>query len=75
MADAAAPNMMSTVERAYQLAREGPCGSLDDIRRTLEQERYGSVAAHLAGPTIRRQLRQLCRERALRGRIMVAAEG
>jgi hypothetical protein len=54
----------STVERAYDLARNGPCSSLDDIRRTLEQERYASVNAHLSGPTIRRQLRQLCRDRA-----------
>lgn len=76
MANAAgSSSVMSTVERAYQLAREGPCGSLDDIRRTLEQERYGSVAAHLAGPTIRRQLRLLCRERVTRERMVVAAEG
>jgi hypothetical protein len=58
---------MSTVERAYQLAREGPSTSLDDIRRQLEQERYGSVNAHLSGPTIRRQLRQLCRDRLVAG--------
>jgi hypothetical protein len=66
----------STVERAYELARQGPCISLDDIRRTLEQERYGSVNAHLSGPTIRRQLRQLCRDRIVTQRGTVpAAEG
>ena len=57
------PRARSTVERAYDLARHGPCSSIDDIRRTLEQERYTSVNAHLSGPTIRRQLRQLCRDR------------
>ncbi|KQU55698.1 MULTISPECIES: hypothetical protein [Sphingomonas] len=56
----------STVERAYQLARQGPCTTLDDIRRQLEQERYASVNAHLSGPTIRRQLRQICRDRIVR---------
>ena len=61
------PRAVSTVERAYQLAREGPSTSLDDIRRQLEQERYGSVNAHLSGPTIRRQLRQLCRDRQVAG--------
>ncbi len=54
---------LSTVERAYQLAREGPSTCLDDIRRQLERERYASVNAHLSGPTLRRQLRQLCRDR------------
>ena len=54
---------LSTVERAYQLAREGPSTSLDDSRRQLERERYASVNAHLSGPTLRRQLRQLCRDR------------
>lgn len=67
----------STVERAYQLARHGPCQSLDEIRRQLEQERYASVNAHLSGPTIRRQLRQLCRDRTVAGQplIQVPAEG
>jgi hypothetical protein len=55
--------VLSTIERAYQLAREGPCTSLDDIRRQLDRERYASVGAHLSGPTLRRQLRQLCQER------------
>jgi hypothetical protein len=54
---------LSTVERAYALARNGPCTSLDDIRRQLERERYPSVNAHLSGPSIRRDLRQICRNR------------
>jgi hypothetical protein len=64
MDDEPAPTRaLSTIERAYQLAREGPCTSLDDIRRQLDRERYSSVGAHLNGPTLRRQLRQLCQER------------
>ena len=61
--DPDSPRVLSTIERAYQLAREGPCTSLDDIRRQLDRERYASVGAHLSGPTLRRQLRQLCQER------------
>lgn len=77
MTDQAILRAQSTVERAYQLAREGPCTSLDDIRRQLEQERYGSVNAHLSGPTIRRQLRQICRDRIVgeRGIIPLPVEG
>ncbi len=55
--------MLSTIERAYELARNGPCTTLDDIRRQLDRERYPSVSAHLSGPTLRRQLRQICQDR------------
>lgn len=67
----------STVERAYELARQGPSTSLEDIRRQLEREHYASVAAHLAGPTIRRELRLLCRNRmaAAKPAPVVTAEG
>lgn len=64
MAEASEPKrVLSTIERAYELARDGPCTSLDDIRRQLDRERYASVGAHLSGPTLRRQLRQLCQAR------------
>jgi len=52
---------LSTVERAYELARSGSCGTVDDIRRALTAERYPSVQAHLAGPSIRRALLALCK--------------
>ena len=52
----ARPRVLSTVERAYELAREGPCGSVDDIRRQLDREGYASVSSHLGGPTLRKQL-------------------
>lgn len=74
MIDEQPPRAQSTVERAYQLAREGPCTTLDDIRRRLEQERYGSVNAHLSGATIRRHLRQLCRDRIVARRDAMPAD-
>lgn len=57
------PRVLSTVERAYELARNGPSTSVDDIRRQLEREGFASVSSHLGGPTLRRQLRQLCLDR------------
>lgn len=52
-------NGKSTVERAFELAREGRCHSIDDIRRTLSREHYDNVQAHLAGPMVARQMRAL----------------
>jgi hypothetical protein len=49
----------STLERAFELAREGRCHSIDDIRRALTRENYNDVQAHLTGPTIARQMRAL----------------
>lgn len=53
-------NTLSTIERAFALARSGTCATVSDIRRQLRAERFDQVEAHLAGPAINRQLRQLC---------------
>jgi hypothetical protein len=45
-----------TVARAFEIAREGKCQSLKDIRHQLERERYLNVQNHLAGRSIRKQL-------------------
>ncbi|TMJ14761.1 MAG: hypothetical protein E6G94_08870 [Alphaproteobacteria bacterium] len=50
----------STIERAFILARSGSCASVADIRSTLKRERFDQVEAHLAGPSLARQLRTLC---------------
>ncbi|WP_129793404.1 hypothetical protein [Sphingosinicella sp. CPCC 101087] len=50
----------TTLERAFDLARSGTCRSVSDIRRQLKAERYDQVEAHLSGPAISRQLRELC---------------
>jgi hypothetical protein len=50
------------LERAFELAKSGDCGSIDDIRRQLKSEHYAQVDAHLAGSTVRRQLLDLCKE-------------
>ena len=51
---------LSSLERAFALAKSGECSSIDDIRRKLKSERYESIDQHLAGPSIKRQLNQLC---------------
>jgi hypothetical protein len=47
---------IGTVERAFQLAREGACRSVSDIRERLTAEGYEGVFSHLNGMSIRRQL-------------------
>ncbi|HKO17569.1 MAG TPA: hypothetical protein VJU82_01655 [Acidobacteriaceae bacterium] len=44
------------IERAFQLARRS--GDLEEIRRTLRQEGYSNVDAHLAGPSIKADLKR-----------------
>ena len=44
------------IERAFQLARRSD--DLDEIRKTLRQEGYSSVEAHLAGPSIKADLKR-----------------
>lgn len=53
---------LSTMERAFQLARGGSCRTIDDIRRTLKAERYDLIDAQIAGPSLLKQLKaQLAR--------------
>ncbi len=55
-------NQQTTLERAFALARSGSCASVNDIRQQLRAERFDQVDAHLAGPSVSRQLRSLCEE-------------
>ena len=47
---------IGTIERAFQLAKEGACRSVSDIRERLTAEGYEGVFSHLNGMSIRRQL-------------------
>lgn len=49
--------MISTLARAFELAKSGGCESVVDIRRQLVRERHANVTAHLCGPSIKRQLK------------------
>lgn len=58
-------NEQNTVAQAFTLARSGGVRSVDDIRRELTKAGYPSVAAHLGGPTVKRQLWALIRANAV----------
>ena len=51
---------LTTLERAFVLARSGECSGVDEIRQQLKRERFDQVDAHLAGHSINRELRALC---------------
>jgi hypothetical protein len=52
----------TTLERAFTLARTGTFANVGDLRAALKREGFDQVEAHLAGPSISRQLRALCEE-------------
>ena len=53
------PNRPTTVERAFELARSGACANLPAIAAALKGERHELVDAHLAGPSIRKDLKRV----------------
>jgi hypothetical protein len=44
------------IERAFELARASD--NLDEIRKTLRREGYSNVEAHLAGASIKAELKR-----------------
>ncbi len=49
---------LSTVERAFEIARSGECRTIEAIKRVLNQESYAQVELHLGGALIKKQSRQ-----------------
>jgi hypothetical protein len=49
----------TTVERAFELARSGECSGMSEITAQLKREWHEAVDAHLAGPSIRRDLKRV----------------
>ncbi len=47
----------TAIERAFELARSGGCGTVSDLRRQLKIEGY--AADQISGPMLLRQLREL----------------
>jgi len=58
---------ITTIERAFQLAREGACRSVGDIREQLLAEGYDRVLDHLSGMSIKRQLNAALAARGIAG--------
>ena len=55
-------NRPTTVERAFELARSGACRNLEEIISRLKAEGLDSVEGHVAGASIRSELRQVCHD-------------
>jgi len=53
---------VTTLERAFELARSGDYATVQPIRARLKAEGFPQVEAHLSGHSISRQLRKLCDE-------------
>jgi hypothetical protein len=51
---------LTTLERAFELAKSGECASIADIRIRLKKEGYSDWQSHTKGPSIRAQLNALC---------------
>ncbi len=49
---------ITTLERAFELARSGDCASISEVREKLVAEGYS--LQQLTGPTLLKQLRTLC---------------
>ena len=49
------------MERAFELAREGNCLTVQQIRKQLSIEGYSAVHAHLEGASIVKQLQAAMR--------------
>jgi hypothetical protein len=52
------PPRRTTVERAFELARSGTFDNLPAIAAALKGESHEAVDAHLAGPSIRKDLKK-----------------
>jgi hypothetical protein len=52
-------NGMSTIERAFELARDSKCRDLADVKRRLTAEGHSGVEQHLAGLSIKKQIKSI----------------
>ncbi|SFS81151.1 hypothetical protein [Brevundimonas viscosa] len=52
----------TTLERAYELAREGRCRTVSDIKQALSSEGYDRIQDALYGPSLTADLRKLCQQ-------------
>ncbi len=50
----------TTLERAYELASEGRCRTVSDIKQALSSEGFDRIQDSLYGPTLSAALRKLC---------------
>jgi hypothetical protein len=51
---------VTSIERAFQLAKSGDCASISDIKKSLQRDGY--TAGQITGPLLLKQLRVAIRE-------------
>jgi len=54
-------NEIPILHRAFELARTGQFGRVKDLEKALAAEGYARSDPQLHSPSVRKQLRQLCR--------------
>jgi hypothetical protein len=54
---------LTSLERAFELAGSGACANVNQVRRRLRAE--GHTSQELEGPSLMRQIRELCRSAKL----------
>ncbi|MEJ5979497.1 hypothetical protein WG901_22780 [Novosphingobium sp. PS1R-30] len=47
------------IARAFELAREGKCRTVTEIRKVLQREGYANLESHFSGRSLSRQLGEL----------------
>lgn len=52
----------TAIERAYDLAKQGACRTVSDVKQRLREEGYERIQDSLYGASITRDLRRLCQE-------------
>jgi hypothetical protein len=50
---------VTSIERAFQLAKSGDCASISDIKKSLQRDGY--AAGQITGPLLLKQLREAIR--------------
>jgi hypothetical protein len=51
---------LTTIERAYELARSGECRTLSEVKQQLSADGHDRIQEHLYGSTVSAALRKLC---------------
>ena len=54
---------MPIIERMFELAREGPCLNITELKKQLSREGYEYVDGHLRSGDLTKRIRHLIRDR------------
>ena len=57
----------SVLERAFEVAADGPASTVDELRATLKAEGYADAVSQTSFPMIRKQLREAMQKRVVGG--------